>query len=256
MYSRDSERWSWARDFSLRGKKEIIFPREGNNSQPPLLHQAVSIRWNFRMNSLTSERHPLLHSLSDVDRKPRPLGTRLYCSGVDVPLRRCPRVVRFENLWVWRETNHKLIWRTHSFICRSISRMKTHHANVMNQTRADAVAAAQTHLWNNSSLLSGKTTCAPLTWYISTRCSVVRACGFGALKMRNSALTKVLEFRSTLVTSKPTILKYGLWGSGLIESVEQRQDSLGLIYTLWSVCGFQTVSLKEIKLALEPKQQM
>lgn len=82
------------------------------------------------------------------------------------------------------------------------------------------------HLWNNSSLLSGKTTGAPLTWYISTRCSVVRACGFGALKMRNSALTKVLEFRSTLVTSKPTILKYGLWGSGLIESVEQRQDSL------------------------------
>ncbi len=98
--------------------------------------------------------------------------------------------------------------------------------DVRNQTLRNQLPPLAAHLWNDPSLLSGKTTCDSLTWYISTRCSVVRACGFGALKMRNSALTKVLEFRSTLVTSKPTILKYGLWGTGLIESVEQKQDSL------------------------------
>lgn len=134
--------------FLSKREKEIIFPREGNNSQPPLLHQAVSIRWNFWMNSLTSERHPLLHSLCDVDRKPCPLGARLYCSRVDVPLRRCLHVVRFENLWVWRETNHKLIWLTHSFICCSIS-CTVRHENTSckcdESTRADAVTTVQTH---------------------------------------------------------------------------------------------------------------
>lgn len=100
--------------FLSKREKEIIFPREGNASQPPLLHQEVNICWDFWMNSLTPERHPLLHSLRDIDWKPRPLGTRLYRSGVDVSLGRGRHVLRFENLWVWRETNHELIWLIHS----------------------------------------------------------------------------------------------------------------------------------------------
>lgn len=126
--------------------------------------------------------------------------------------------------------NKPRAYLTHSFISCSISCTAQHE-----QTVADAVTTVQTHcssleqlkpfVWKNH-----------ITWYISTRCSVVRACGFGALKMRNSALTKVLEFRSTLVTSKPTILKYGLWGTGLIESVEQKQDSLWpyLHFVVWA----------------------
>lgn len=113
--------------------------------------------------------------------------------------------------------------------------MKIHHANVLKQTLADAVTTAQTHC-SSLEQLKPFVWKKHITWYISTRCSVVRACGFGALKMRNSALTKVLEFRSTLVTSKPTILKYGLWGTGLIESVEQKQDSLWpcLHFVVWA----------------------
>lgn len=178
------------------------------------------------MNSLTSECHPLLHSLSDVDRKPCPLGSRLNCSGVDVPLRRCCHVVRFENLWVWRKKKTSLFDLPIHSAAGLFLALYSMRKYVRNQTLRNQLPPPAAHLWSDPSLLSGKNTCDSLTWYISTRCSVVRACGFGTLKMRNSALTKVLEFCSTLVTSKPTILKYGLWGTGLIESVEQKQDSL------------------------------
>lgn len=108
------------------------------------------------LNSLTSERHPLLHSLRDIDRKPRPLGTRLYCSGVDVPLGRGRHVFRFENLWVWRETNHKLTWLTHSFISCSISCAAWKHIMLMWWNNPLQMQRYRTDSLLISSLLSGK----------------------------------------------------------------------------------------------------
>lgn len=230
MYSRDSERWSWVRDSSLKEKK-IIFLREGNTSHLTCSSASLSSKYMFKPpDELTDLWTPSTPSQSQWRRQkatPPWLEAQLFWSRCtsetwDVPSRR--QISESVGVKGKKPTSlFDLPIHSSAGLFLVLYSMRKYVRNQILRNQLPPLAA---HLWNDPRLLSGKTTCDSLTWYISTRCSVVRACGFGALKMRNSALTKVLEFRSTLVTSKPTILKYGLWGIGLIESVEQKQDSL------------------------------
>lgn len=253
MYSRDSEHWSWGRDFSLK-EKRIIFLR-ALILLALLLHRAVNICSNLRMNSLTSKRHPLLHSLCDVDRQPRSLGSRLNRSGVDVPLRRRCHVVRFENLWVWREKNHKLIWLTHSFICWSIS-CATHHE----KTREEPNPFSCRH----SLLISGTTQAFCLEKphailspgifpHAALWCAPV---GLALWRCEILLWPKYWNFAPRWWRRSPLSWSTGSEEPGWLSLRNKSRIHFGLIYTLWSVRGFQRVNLKEIKLALVPKQQM
>lgn len=248
--------------FLSKREKEIIFPREVNISQPPLLHQAVSIRWNFWMNPLTSERHPLLHSLCDVDRKPRPFGTRLYCSGVDVPLRRCRHIVRFENLLVWRETNHKLIWLTHSFICCSISCTVWHENTSCKCDESNPCSCC--HYTTDSLLVFGTTQAfclekpqALLLPGIFPRAALWCApVGLELWRCEILLWPKYWNFAPRWWRRSPLSWSTGSEEAGWLSLWNKGGIHFGFIYTLWSVRGFQRVNLKEIKLALVPKRQM
>lgn len=210
MYSRDSERWSWVRDSSLKEKK-IIFLREGNTSRLTCSSASSSSKYMFKPpDELTDLWTPSTPSQSQWRRQkatPPWLEAQLFWS-------RCTSETVLSRRQIWESVGVKgkkpQAYLTYPFIQLLVYFL---HCTawlwkyVRNQTLRNQLPPLAAHPWHDPSLLSGKTTCDSLTWYISTRCSVVRACGFGALKMRNSALTKVLEFRSTLVTSKPTILK-------------------------------------------------
>lgn len=210
------------------------------------------------MNSLTSERHPLLHSLSDVDRKPRPLGSRLNCSGVDVPLRRCSHVVRFENLWVWREKNHKLIWLTHSFSCWSISCTVQHdsentwgikpwgiscHHSLLIFGTTQAFCLEKPHAILSPGIFPHAALwCAPVGLAL-WRCEIL-------------LWPKYWNFAPRWWRRSPLSWSKGSEEPGWLSLWNKSRIHFGLIYTSWSVRGFQRVNLKKIKLALVPKQQM
>lgn len=258
MYSRDSERWSWVRDSSLKEKK-IIFLREGNTSHLTCSSASLSSKYMFKPpDELTDLWTPSTPSQSQWRRQkatPPWLEAQLFWS-------RCTSETVLSRRQIWESVgvkgkNHKLIWLTHSFSCWSISCTVQHekitwgikpwgiscrHSLLIFGT-TQAFCLEKPHAILSPGIFPHAALwCAPVGLAL-WRCEILlwpKYWNFAPRWWRRSPLSW------STGSEEPDWLS--LWNKSRIH--------FGLIYTSWSVRGFQRVNLKKIKLALVPKQQM
>ncbi len=209
------------------------------------------------MNSLTSERHPLLHSLSDVDRS-------------HAPLARGSTVLESMYLWDGALTSSDLricgcegkktqAYLTYPFIqllvyflhCTAWLRKYVRNQTLRNQLRHSLLIFGTTQafcLEKPHAILSPGIFPHAALW-----CAPV---GLALWRCEILLWPKYWNFAPRWWRRSPLSWSKGSEEPGWLSLWNKSRIHFGLIYTSWSVRGFQRVNLKKIKLALVPKQQM